>query len=292
LTKSDKNPNPLTKSLILFKTSIQQAFFIDADHLPQDSDFYKLRAKRFENDPKGDNVISRAFNLKKKNIRDFHFTDIEAQIRKEDMKMNAQTSNVFPKPGLLPMGNDQDNLSELQRAYSFIFKSVKKYQTNLVIYPQPIVYTDTTPDDGSGIPKTYNYTDGVIMNIKPSTMSGITYFNWVKAKTDIEFDRAKALYDTNVAVLRIEGFHQGSVKDLTYESDAYCEILATWLGKYPKCLNSFEFLKYYGPNSKTPTAQLVFLNESDIARDSLLMIPGDKKLGVKDSQVPQVRTFF
>lgn len=209
--------------------------------------------------------------------------DFENKIRADEMKANglqanAQSKNILPKPSLMPMGNGQDNLSELQRAYSFIFKSVKKYISNLVIYPQPVVYVDEQPEDGSGIPKTYNYTDGAILNIKPSTMAGINYFNWVKTKTDIEFDRARALYDTNVAVMKIEGFHQGSIKDLTYESDAYCELLATWLGKYPKCLNSFEFLKYYGPSTKVPTAQLVFLNESDIARDSLLMVPGDAKV--------------
>jgi hypothetical protein len=42
--------------------------------------------------------------------------------------------------------------------------------------------------------------------------------------------------------------------------------LATYLGKYPMCLNSFEFLKYYGSSASVKTSQLVFLKERDIGK--------------------------
>jgi hypothetical protein len=79
-----------------------------------------------------------------------------------------------------------------------------------------------TEKNSNNVDVTYNYTDGAIIGIHPSKLPSQNYFNYIKLNSDISFGRARALYDVNVAVMKIEGIFEGSIKDLTYESDFYC----------------------------------------------------------------------
>ena len=56
-------------------------------------------------------------------------------------------------------------------------------------------------------------------------------FNHSTLNKQIQFGKAKALYDSDIAILKIKAKFEDTVMDLFYESDYYCTYLVNFIGK-------------------------------------------------------------
>jgi len=115
--------------------------------------------------------------------------------------------------------------------------------------------------------KTDVYPEGAIFSIFPGKLPIIgasNYFNYLNASTNVLFPKAKALYDMNIAVLKLEAIHENILKDLTYESDYFCLALSSYLGKYAQCLKGSDYKAYRSDVKNKGKTAFVFISIDDI----------------------------
>lgn len=126
------------------------------------------------------------------------------------------------KSAIIPLGNKQTD-EQRYYAYRHIFRNLKRYHSNFIVYPYAFNYTFL--NQTLNATQVAEYDEGAVFSTKPDeipTEGQSTYFNHLKTNSTIEFGRAKALYDIHIAVLRVEAEYEGSIQDLTFESDTYC----------------------------------------------------------------------
>ena len=71
------------------------------------------------------------------------------------------------------------------------------------------------------------------------------FFNYTIMNTDVNIGKAKALYDTDFAILKLQTIFEGDATDLFYESDSYASFLGVTLGKATTCLYEKKELIFY-----------------------------------------------
>jgi len=125
------------------------------------------------------------------------------------------------------------------------------------------------------VTKSYDFPEGAFMNLKqdsnlPTDPAAYNFFKWLQANSDVSFGKAKALYDINIAVLKIEGVQDSQLKDLTYESDMFCTAMATYLGKYSQCLNIAGWYSFRSDSKNAKKTAFVFINNDDITTRNVL----------------------
>ncbi|KAJ3426543.1 hypothetical protein M0812_26109 [Anaeramoeba flamelloides] len=163
---------------------------------------------------------------------DFVYHSLENKKRSDLHKSERILQDVtVSEPAIIPFGRGQETTAYKQHAYQHVINQLRNYKSQFLIYPRPFSHTQDSV--------TYNYQDGSIFDLKPDMPEEDDegdFFNYIEANTDIDLTNAKALYDTNIAVLRIvEG------RDLTYEGVYYCDSLRTFLGKWDQCYTMKEY---------------------------------------------------
>ncbi|KAL9649755.1 hypothetical protein ABK040_009570 [Willaertia magna] len=175
--------------------------------------------------------------------------------------------NTLNGPSIIPFGNLQNNL---QRTYNYLFTNLNKYKSQFIIYPYPFNYTYNvkvgTTENGTDILKEYSsfFNQGAILNVKPYAMPSTSYFNYLYQSLSIMnlMEKSKALYDMNIAVLKIDITVNGTLKQLTYEAPFFCSSLVTYLGIYRStCLSGKDFMNYYATST---TTSFVYVDHKDI----------------------------
>lgn len=187
-------------------------------------------------------------------------------------RRSAATQNSLSSPGLIAF--DQQNSSTMQYyAYQYVFTNLNQYTTNFALYPYAFSYTQSS--------STYNYNQGAAIALNPSLPTDPTaynYFNSLTATSTVNFGRAKALYDINIAILSVPGFYSNIYMDLLYESSTYCNLLSSYLGKYTTCLSgSSGYYSFISSTSNAGKTALVYVTPSDLSSASnfLLTSTGD-----------------
>ena len=126
----------------------------------------------------------------------------------------------------------QTNASYEALAYKKVLTTPHKYSTNYILYPYYIKVSHILGD--------MTYEDGAIITL-PDTSLPIkgtsSYFDYLTTEGDINFGKAKPLYDMNVGVLSFEVSQEGITKELFYECTSYCSILSN---KYSNCIRGTE----------------------------------------------------
>jgi hypothetical protein len=92
------------------------------------------------------------------------------------------------------------------------------------------------------------------------------------SEESIQLNQSQALYDVNVAVLRIIGLYENQTADLTYESYTYCNFYMGYLAKFSQCYLSEDF-RQLSPSQRISSTYFVYLNETDLQLADFL-VPG------------------
>jgi hypothetical protein len=162
-----------------------------------------------------------------------------------------------------------------------VFRSLKKDESFLVVYPNSYNYTYNSTINGTTSEITSSFNNGSFINLKPESISikdpnNRNYFKFLQTNTTVEFGKSKALYDMNIAVLKIERSIDGRLTDLTYESDHYCTALSTYLGKFTQCLNRKSYEEYIKIPGNLGRTIFMYVDEIDIDRSNFLFLDQSK----------------
>ncbi len=195
------------------------------------------------------------------------------RFEKNATRRRLEDANTLPEPGIIAF-DKQANSTQKYYAYQYIFRNLREYSTQFVLYPYSFNYVPDPADHSQDVA----YNKGAVFTLKPGLLptdpNAYNYFTSFKAATDVQFGKAKALYDINVAILSVQDFYADIYMDLLYESTSYCNILSSYLGKYSDCIQGTS--AYYAFKNDTKNAgktALVMVGPEDITTHNLLFTP-------------------
>lgn len=200
----------------------------------------------------------------------FSFLPVDSLSDKPSNRRLLADGNVLSQPGIIAFDGQPSSTAEYY-AYQYIFTNLAQYSTQFVIYPYSFTYSPNPADSSTDIP----YKNGGIFTINPDALpsdsSKYNYFRNLKTTTDVNFGKAKALYDVSMGVLSISAYFNDIYKELTYESSVYCTIMASYLGKYTNCMPGSSYLAFKNDSSNAGKSAFVYLSEVDIGQTGLLL---------------------
>eukprot|EP01022_Parablepharisma_sp_SALTPOND_P020819 TRINITY_DN3883_c0_g1_i2.p1 TRINITY_DN3883_c0_g1~~TRINITY_DN3883_c0_g1_i2.p1 ORF type:complete len:597 (+),score=74.99 TRINITY_DN3883_c0_g1_i2:1021-2811(+) len=177
--------------------------------------------------------------------------------------------NTLTEPGIIPF-DQQDSSTKRYYAYKYVFNNLKKYSTQFVVYPYSFSYVPD-PNDPT---MTFTFNKGGVFSLKPDLLptdpDKYNYFQTFKATTDVQFGKAKALYDINIGILSVQDFHGDIYMDLFYEAMSYCTMLSSYLGKYSDCVQGTDYYSFKNDTKNEGKSALVMLSPEDIINQDLL----------------------
>eukprot|EP01107_Rhizomastix_libera_P001783 TRINITY_DN12_c0_g1_i1.p1 TRINITY_DN12_c0_g1~~TRINITY_DN12_c0_g1_i1.p1 ORF type:complete len:2397 (-),score=564.07 TRINITY_DN12_c0_g1_i1:64-7254(-) len=191
---------------------------------------------------------------------------------------------VVGEPSFIPLGIKQKNEGNLFEAYSFIFKSLSKNNAKFIEYP----YAFNRTVNGKTVP----YNEGALIASDDISADYTSKFAFLNDNTTIDLTRAKAVYDSGIAILSVSGVYGGSTRDLTYDSSRYCSALHDYiLGKWGDCYTGKEYLSLLKDNPTFESTSIVYVSPEDITGGILTtsrfgtLIIGDIYEGSEDTIV-------
>ena len=175
--------------------------------------------------------------------------------------------NIFEKIGFIDPYTD--TYFDFTRA---IIKSIKLYSTNIILYPYSFDYK---LDNGTS----KHFSQGSFISLKPSELNGFNIS--LKTNNTLSIKKAKALYNADIAILRILGEYNGD-SNIDYFRGYYDLCNFFYVIEKGYCENDFQaFLTrkyensagaYVSPLNET-NIQNGALMEKDSPRFGILIIP-------------------
>eukprot|EP01022_Parablepharisma_sp_SALTPOND_P019390 TRINITY_DN3300_c0_g1_i1.p1 TRINITY_DN3300_c0_g1~~TRINITY_DN3300_c0_g1_i1.p1 ORF type:complete len:2552 (-),score=197.78 TRINITY_DN3300_c0_g1_i1:2042-9544(-) len=225
--------------------------------------------ERFLDDSYFDAQLEGSVLSKPPNFGSQHFSNISLGSMLKSSRRLLLGSNVLDSPGIIGFDKQTKGSYEYY-AYKYLFTNLKQYSSSLILYPYPFTFTPNQSKPESVV----DFTKGAVFTVKPDLLpfdkDQYDYFSSLLTTTNVTFGKAKALYDINIAVLSVSGYYDDILKELTYESTAYCNLLATYLGKYKECLNGDSYLEFKADIKNHGKTALVMLDGDAIANKDLL----------------------
>jgi len=178
--------------------------------------------------------------------------------------------NTLTEPGIIAF-DKQSQTKYKYYAYRHIFNNLKEYSTRFVVYPYHFTfYPDPTNPD-----QTVAYDEGAVFTLKPELLpddwQAWNYFDSVKAKTNVEFGKAKAFYDVNMGILSIADYYNNVYTDLFFEASTYCDRLTSYLAKYKDCLaNAKAYYAFKNDTKNAGKTSLLMMGPEEIVTYNLL----------------------
>ncbi len=204
--------------------------------------------------------------------------------------LSEDESSQLENPVVIGLGTHQINdgdLSKLQRAYGYIFSRISPTDSEYLLYPEYFLFRN---DDGAETP----FISGAIFKMTDEGLEGIDDFDFFRSTATVNLGQAKALYDGHIAILDLEKVIDGKNRHLTFEADAYCNVLHTYIGKHERCFRGFsdyeEYLEDDEIEDKEQTS-IIFMHAEDIQNGKLqadglpffrLLILPDLTFGLED----------
>ncbi|MCQ2819574.1 MAG: hypothetical protein MJ252_20110, partial [archaeon] len=162
-----------------------------------------------------------------------------------------------------------DQNGYVKPAYQFLLKTIKPYTSNFIFYPYHFEYkyeTEKTEEEEAQN-KTIAYKQGAVIQLDPKDLKNSSVKNIITNAT-FDIEESRAIYDTDIAVLKITVYYEDFLKDLFYESDSFYEYFGTYLGKFNTFLPNFE--EYQKQKKTAPNKSLfVYLDHTEIGNKVL-----------------------
>ena len=237
--------------------------------------------KKVKYNPKGalkkktnDEIVRKALIIE--NINSAFLTEKELKEEEEKSKQSLRKladTQEFKDIGFIHI--PQSDISKLTNVYKFILSNLKRYKSELILYPYKFNY-----QSGS---ENVNVDNGGVFSLNQTEFDKAD-FSYIKNIPSVNLLQAKALYDINIAVLSIEYKTEDDLNvDLFYETDHYCALFVQKLRKVTSCLRSIEEFKQFQTNYTSRGAVVLFnetellkpgsLYENNINKFDLLIVP-------------------
>ena len=186
----------------------------------------------------------------------------------------AESNTLSKNTGFIPM--DGTNQANYYYVESFILQHQYQSQSATLVYPYKFTYTPVKEDGTQDAEKSEVYKKGGAFTMEPELLPKNTswnYFNYIIMNTDVTIGKAKALYDVDFAILKFQVVIDNETGDLFYESDSYCSLFTSALGKSTTCLYGKKELMDYKAEHPQKTS-IVYYNHTEILNNGLFSDDG------------------
>ena len=160
--------------------------------------------------------------------------------------------------------------------YRHIMLNLKQYSSNFLLYPFSFNYIE--PETSTSTV----YAQGGVFTLRPDilpTSDDTYFFHYISKVTNVFIGKSKAIYDINIAILKIEDELYGNKLDLFYESDTYCSFFTNYLTKASSCLyGKDEFTTFKSSNQNK--GAITLFNCDDINNNGLFNNDGTNAIGL------------
>ena len=174
---------------------------------------------------------------------------------------------------------DFDQKGDTRKAYytyRYIMLNLKQYSSNFLLYPFSFKYIE--PETSTSTV----YDQGGVFTLRPDilpTSDDKYYFNYISKVTNVIIGKSKAIYDINIAILKLEDELDNNKLDLFYESDTYCSFFTSYLTKASSCLyGKDEFITFKSSNQNK--GAITLFNHDDINNNGLFNNDGTNAIGL------------
>eukprot|EP01105_Mastigella_eilhardi_P019188 TRINITY_DN44_c0_g1_i1.p1 TRINITY_DN44_c0_g1~~TRINITY_DN44_c0_g1_i1.p1 ORF type:complete len:2356 (-),score=578.79 TRINITY_DN44_c0_g1_i1:76-6915(-) len=182
-------------------------------------------------------------------------------------------------PVIVPWGQAQASgpSGSTYRANRYVIKGLNKDKSTFLMYPYPF---------NVSVGVTKSFADGAFLDTElPSNLPTPDdyYFYYLQTNTTINLSKAKAVYDSSIAILQVTSvWTEGVPIDLTFESDYFCTAFYSYIwGKYKQCFRGVSAWQDY--LAKNPanheSVSVVFVSAEDIKNGALQTADGQNRFG-------------
>ncbi|KAH3732381.1 hypothetical protein Pelo_16786 [Pelomyxa schiedti] len=214
--------------------------------------------------------------------------------------MTRDTTVGIDSPSIIPWGPTQDGgyKGSTYIARRYVINSLDTDESSMILYPYSF---DALAEDKLATIKAKNATNGQsgiimaeqsfpygsLLDTEPTeNLPSINdyYFHWLLTNSTINLSRAKAVYDSSIAVLQVtDTWIDGVPIDLTWEADYFCTVFYNYIwGKYKKCFRGlYDWEQYLAANPVThERVSFVFLTPENITANGLKNTDGSNRFGM------------
>ena len=191
----------------------------------------------------------------------------------------AESNTLSKNTGFISM--DRENQASYYYVESFILQNQYQSQSATIVYPYQFTYTPVKEDGTPDTAKSEVYKRGGAFTMEPELFPKNTswnFFNYTIMNTDVTIGKAKALYDVDFAILKFQVMIDNEAGDLFYESDSYCSLFTSALGKATTCLYGKKELVNYKAEHPQKTS-IVYYNHTEILNNGLFSDDGSNLIG-------------
>ena len=190
-------------------------------------------------------------------------------VQEEKKLRKLASENIFDDVGIVdPLST---SIGVLGR---WIFRNTKQFQPEIIAYPYSFHYSYVLND--SNLKKEKHYSQGAFISLNPNTLNVENI--GLKTNSTLSIKSARALYDTDIAILSIEDFFDGYEQDLFQDAVDWCTFFQSSFAK-GNCFINYDV--FYNEKIKNTTKTYVTrINETSIRAGKVISEDGFPRFGV------------
>ena len=201
---------------------------------------------------------------------------VEKRNKIRNLEGANENFNVFTNPvAVIEFGN-QSNFDRMKNAYSYLLLKIEQYTSKHIFYPYSFDYTYKLNETEEEVTK--HFEEGALFALNNKSIP-YQSFQFLMSNSTIQFKKARAIYDADIAVFRLTTIFDNFLNNLFYDSDSFSAYFGTYFGKFSVFLNGIDEYITYKKSNPLKTA-FVFIDHKDIQKGALFNEYGQPRFGL------------
>lgn len=162
--------------------------------------------------------------------------------------------NVFDKPvAVIEFGN-QPNFNKKKNAYKYLLLNIEQYTSKYIFYPYSFDYKYKLNETKEEVTK--HFEEGAMFTLNNSDIP-YSQFQFLMSNSTLQFKKARAIYDSDIAVFRLNTIFDNFLNNLFYDSDSFSAYFGNYFGKFKTYCNGID--QYIEQKKNIPYKQFLSL---------------------------------
>ena len=220
--------------------------------------------------------IDRIKRLRNIEVPTNHYAIAEEEKGKRIRNLNELNGayNEFTSPVAIINFREQTEYNQMRNMYRFILQQIKLYSSKFILYPYAFNYNYEL-NDTEKTKKTIEYPEGAMFSLDNKSI----YVPYVMSNSTIQFKKARALYDTDIAILRFTTLYEEFLNNLFYDADSFTTHFFINMNKPSPIKDTFKEYQDYKKSNPGKSA-IAFIDHNEIKSGALIDEYGQPRFGV------------
>ena len=191
-------------------------------------------------------------------------------LKKEKNLRQLSSSNIFDDVGIVDPA-----VHYVGTTGSWLTYTMTQYESNIIVYPYSFNYSFLNENKTETLK---HYSRGAFITYDPSSLDHYAKSNMgIKTNSTVSIQKARALYDTDIAILSIEAEFDNYVQDLFQDAQDWCTFFQGILIK--SCLSNYD-LFYEQKIKNSSKTYVIRINETSVREGKLISEDGFPRFGI------------